>query len=372
MAKKMNESKKVNEAWINEALNDGLERGIACFDVRDYIMGKVSRAYPRNKKYQEGFNSENIFLKTAVGKKYACGTDYDYDTCVFTLAVFQKLLFPNEGEIIWENDNQYNYNECRLKVNDVEYRGDTMNSWSTTVYRYINHFGNRHLNHLILTKSKKYGRPKEYDKWEDFLAVSENYRNDKPFPPYIIGFMDVVYTIGNFIPLPNKSHSFIGKNGKPYTRTINQKRGSGNSKDYWDLALLCFYNYYLEKEGKTKGNYPQYNLKWLFEEEELVSEAKEWLDIFKTWDGFVTCNFMQSFVGLDSNGKYGEPKELWDKHFENVGKGKDSVLPSFLSEGQKSIEDNFRQFFTNATNRILARGRLIAGALMDELNKAKA
>lgn len=367
MAREMSESKKVNEAWINEALKDGLARGIACFDVRDYIMGKVSRAYPRNKEYQEGFNSENIFLKTAVGKKYACEkkTDYDYDTCLFTLAVFQKLMFPNEGEIIWKNDNQYKYNECRLKVNDVEYRGDTMNSWSTTVNRYINYFGNKHLNYLILTKSKIYGRPQEYPKWEDFLAVSENYRDDKPFPSYITDFMDIVYTIGNFIPLPNKSHQSKD--------TLNKKRGSccGNSKDYWDLALLCFYNYYLEKEGKPKGNYPKCNLEWLFEKEELVSEAEEWLDIFETWDGFVTCNFMQPFVGLDSNGKYGEPKELWDKHFENVGKGKDSVLPSFLSEGQKSIEDNFKQFFNNATERILARGRRIGNALMKELNKEK-
>lgn len=354
MAKKMNESKKVNEAWINEALNDGLERGIACFDVRDYIMGKVLSKHPDERELKEGFDSGNVIFKTAVGKEYAekGHYDYDYDTCVFTLAVFQKLLFPNEGEIVWERGHQ-DYNECRLQVNGVVYRGDTMNSWCTTICK----CGKEHL--------------KEGYRGCRFLAVSENYRNDKPFPPYIIGFMDVVYTIGNFIPLPNKSHSFIGKNGKPYTRTINQKRGSGNSKDYWDLALLCFYNYYLEKEGKTTGNYPKCNLEWLFEKEELVSEAEEWLDIFETWDGFVTCNFMQPFVGLDSNGKYGEPKELWDKHFENVGKGKDSVLPSFLSEGQKSIEDNFKQFFNNATERILARGRRIGNALMKELNKEK-
>ena len=78
-------------------------------------------------------------------------------------------------------------------------------------------------------------------------------------------------------------------------------------------------------------------------------ENEHWLEQYAMgqvgWDSFVEKNFMQPFT-VTENGSYGPPVPLWDDHF--------------LKGGLPQNEDEFQQFFTNATERILARGELIA------------
>ena len=135
--------------------------------------------------------------------------------------------------------------------------------------------------------------------------------------------MKVVYTIGNFIPVPLHPSFNTKRNNKVH--------------DYWDLTLLAIYEYY-------RGNGAESKLAALFEED----SVRNWLNSFGDWTNFVEKNFMNPFVEKHGD-LYGRPRELWDGHFNGI------ILPR--TRGQ------FEQFFVNATVRILARGQLMAEAL---------
>lgn len=153
-------------------------------------------------------------------------------------------------------------------------------------------------------------------------------------------YLKAAYTIGNFIPVPSGF----------------QRRGMGPSKDYWDLALMCIYNYYAEKK-RWPVAWPQYTLTWLLSgNKKALPLCKEWLDSYKIWDAFVEGNFLQEFVNQEGNG-YGKPKELWKGHFTS------SILPE--EDGQSA------EFFTNAAAWITARGTRIAGTLAKSLGSTE-
>lgn len=97
-------------------------------------------------------------------------------------------------------------------------------------------------------------------------------------------------------------------------------------------------------------------MEWLLRGEKNAEKCKPWLDRFKTWDNFVEQNFMQPFT-VTENGSYGPPVPLWDDHF--------------LKGGLPQNEDQFQQFFTNATERILARGELIAKKVKEMTTSAQ-
>lgn len=190
----------------------------------------------------------DIVEKTRIGKKWAKSRlDFDYDASFLSSYVFWKTLFPKQGNPIKPKNGL----EYKLVIDGAEYRGDTMNSWSTTVNRFIR-------------------------------------KDGEPYPPYIQEFMRVVYTIGNFVLVP------LAPGGG-----FNTRRNSAY-KDYWDLTLRGIYHYYEGEECPA-----------LFQEK----ETKAWLDSFKNWDVFVEKNFMQPFVKDLGEGHYGEPRELWDGHF---------------------------------------------------------
>lgn len=142
-------------------------------------------------------------------------------------------------------------------------------------------------------------------------------------PGYISDFMDIVYTMGNFIPLPkNRPNLFC---------------------DYWDLFMVGIYNYFYPKDAiNDKENQP-YKLPQIY---------TEWLEnnYKRGWNQFVEKNFMQSFVEKKGNIEYGRPFELWDNHFGG------DVLPKEKWQ--------FEQFFVNAKVRILERGKRIAERLI--------
>ena len=160
-----------------------------------------------------------------------------------------------------------------------------------------------------------------------FLSKPSIYKKGCSLPPYLTDFMEVVYTIGNFLPVPER---------------FNKER-SAPTKDYWDLTLLSIYEYY-------RGNGAETKLAELFKEDAI----RRWLDSFDGWDDFVIRNFQGPFVNK-CGCHFGCPRELWDGHFTGA------LLPE--------TPEQFEQFFVNAKARILARGKLMADALKAQLEE---
>lgn len=255
----------------------------------------------------------NIIVKTAIGKKWAQTDklDFDYDASLFASCVYWLAMFQDRSATLVPLKNG---NEYTITCDRICYRGDTMNSWVTTVGIYFG-VGN---------------------KWRKFL--DNTYFDKKYLPEYITEFMNAVYTLGNFFPLP---------------RALNTPRSS-SAKDYWDLALLAIYQYYKNTEDEAyEPEFKKCTWEWVFgtrNEETCI----KWLGSFNGWHHFVEQNFLQDFVHEDKeNGGYGRPKELWKGHFDG------EVLPM--------ESDEFSEFFTNASAWILARGARIALEVKNQL-----
>ncbi|MBU5435916.1 hypothetical protein [Pseudoflavonifractor sp. MSJ-37] len=318
-------------------------RELGAFDVRMYELNDIvaigKERFERELEYLRRPIREpnDILVKTAIGKKWAQREwfDFDYDASKFTNTIFQKTMVP-DGEIKWNHGYEF---VIEIEKNGIRsrFRGDTMNSWQTTLNEFVRRYADTYLKESVLcgkAKNGKWQRPED-SPWYIVLSDPDNYTGVQ-FPSYITDFMEVVYTIGNFIPAPSAF----------------QSRGSGPSKDYWDLALMCIYNYYQRKSGddrKNEASTQTYSLEWLLVHGEKTSnnaeECKSWLERFKTWEGFVEQYFMQPF--LENDKKPGSPpKELWEGHFTGVAEPKE--------------DKHFKQFFENAAKGIQKRGALIA------------
>lgn len=225
--------------------------------------------------------------------------------------------------------------------NGTEFSGDTMNSIFTTFTKWLSavqaikgpgQWSNRKVLQRYIDKNEK-------NESILYAAVKEDKGR-------VLSFFKSSYTLGNFIPAP----------------AVFQKRGFSPSKDYWDLALAAIYNYYLSNDTVGKDTVctfirPEpYSLEWLLRGEKNAEKCKPWLNCFETWDNFVEQNFMQPFT-VTENGSYGPPVPLWDDHF--------------LKGGLPQNEDEFQQFFTNATQRILARGEMIAKKVKETIESAQ-
>lgn len=156
-------------------------------------------------------------------------------------------------------------------------------------------------------------------------------------------FLSVYHTLGNFIPVP------VG---------CNRPRGVGRLKDYWDLTLKIIYDYYVCGEDKiwdiVKGKNNELKAFALYE------LYKQWLDSFQddgkpSWQCFIEKNYLQDFVNqnvggiYDTDGIYGEPKELWEGHFSDFFSGETGALPD-------SIEQ-IEEFYVNASDFITKRSK---------------
>lgn len=305
---------------IQKLIKEQSDKGtLARFDVRDYEFRRVMKKENRADIVQAYDSAPDIVAQTAIGKTWAkrgkTGYDYDYDASLFSNLIYQAAMFP-EGEI--RKNHGYEY---LISYAGIDYRGDTMCSWSTTVNRCLRH-----------------KRPPRLDDIDETLATC------------IVDFMQVVYTIGNFIPAPSAF----------------QKRGSCPSRDYWDLALAAIYHYYqpsdkivCEDTDCTFIRPKPYSVRWLLDGIKNAENCKPWLNCFESWDNFVEENFMQPFLKNSEtvDGHYGPPDELWEGHFAYSG------LPQ--------NEDEFKQFFTNATKRILARGERIAKKVKEMIESAQ-
>ena len=296
-----------------QALLEQLEKGtLATFHVGEYVFEKVQNnvAKGENSKKYDNFihdvkrynSSDDIVVKTAIGKKWAPrsgGYDYDYDASLFANLIYQNTIFP-DGKIEPKSKDRYEF-EYVIRCDGTCYRGDTMNSWKTTVNEFITQ-----------TEEKKN------------VSLDDLIDDPVELPPCGTLFLNLVYTVGNFIPVP-------------VTSNFNKRRYS-LSNDYWDLTLLAIYCYYMGFKNEKK---------W----DKLLKESKDWLGPTgeKNWNHFVEKYFLQDFVNQQAGEGYGPPKELWAGHFFG------SSLPG--------NEKDFEQFFTNASAWILARGTRIALAL---------
>lgn len=235
-------------------------------------------------------------------------------------------------------------------------RGDTMNSYVTTIHEFIR-------NSPQMDEMKKRGifyedpskpKGKPLSNWE--AAFLQQYEYCKTLlPSFAFVYIRQIHTLGNFIPVP-----FISNNEGEF----NSPRGRGSSKDYWDLALVCLYNYYAQKAGHlaiTRHGKTIYTLEWMLKDPEKrdyktranVNLCKDWLDFRVSWNHFVEKNFLQDFVNQEGGG-YGQPKELWFGHFDG------KLLPE--------KQEQFDAFFCNASSQIIARGLRITMAAKDYLH----
>ena len=305
------------------------------FDVRAHVFAQVEKdfqligcknqkrryAFEQDQWVYDNFHSANeILIKTAIGRKWADFFDYDYDAALVSNLIYQKIFLPGGAIEPLGCKEKYSY---MITCNGYRYRGDTMNSWASALHEFVRIMGED------LVKGWN-GRniPAGYGTWEHVLSEPENYK--KEFPFYITEFLKVVYTMGNFIPVP-------------LTPSFNMRR-SRLCHDYWDLTLLEIYRYYNGLEGSSDG--------W----KSLLSQegVKYWLDSFGSWPGFVERNYMQAFV--DTN--FGSPLPLWTGHFE----GRQQLQNKKNEEGKT----DFEEFFVNATHRIKERSKAMGSKLKEE------
>ncbi|MCM1084166.1 MAG: hypothetical protein NC393_07365 [Clostridium sp.] len=317
-------------------------------DIRDKVINLVNThavnlpEIESRKNFKDDYKTiyekpNNIVVKTAFGKKWSKTFNYDYDSSFWSTYIFWRIM---EGRKTISNKDGLHY--CyeisfdNGDKSDYKLFGDTMNSWSTTLNEFFRLFGNRYLNNLVVNEG---GRNKgklcvsendEARDWNDFLSNIDNYKTKNPLPSYVTEFMEVVYTIGNFILVPSEPN-------------FNTERESFTS-GYWDLTLLAIYEYY------THGGLAQ----------ALLGEWAFWFDQYGKgqagWNKFVEKTFMQPFVEELGKHEYGKPYELWDNHFNGKAMPKE--------------EWQFEQFFVNAKVRILERGELIAKELVEKMKEA--
>lgn len=333
------------------------------YDFREEIVnfGDEKDSAARHAIYQAiGIGSHpSKYKDTVIGKKEAIRIYEKYksenkiisrdeaDNCKLLLALVASL---------WEIE-EYDINRKYAPITC-----DVMNSISIT------------LNELFCPMFGKdeaiFGTHSGKAKWGKVTSVwlysQEHGRYEKEYKRVIVetkgleGFLSVAYTLGNFLPVP------LGCNGP---------RGFGITRDYWDLALYCIYNWY-QYNGKSTEHQKRY-IESIFggikkeKKSELVGKYIKWLESFGCWDDYVRKNFMQPFVwcpdecdeSIDYNycsgplskpqwekDYFGPPKPFWEGHIEHFNGKKHHVLPQ-----EKCIID----FFCNAAAAIMKRSELM-------------
>lgn len=312
------------------------------FDIRDAVFPQVaSENLEKVGGLSEDFQlycqsgPNDIVIKTSIGKLWAKKMDkqheYDYDASLYANYIFWKTMFAGSESFTMECSGGYQY---EIHSNGILYRGDTMNSWATTLHEFFRLYGGGqagYLNGLIKNESPginkgKWRLPPDGPDWDRFLSIPENY--NRTLPAYITEFMKIVYTPGNFIPIPQGCNIYA----------LN---------DYFDLKLYCIYNWYQDHSDS-------HIMAIINGSNKRLHDYRHWLEYFEDWDTFVRQHALQPFVSMEGS-HFGKPRELWDGHFATF-----TELPRSESE--------FEQFFVNAKVRILARGTLIAKNLIEKLN----
>ena len=317
--------------WVKKELGDKTVQELAEFDVKKGQDGEDGAPYYKTYLDQTTASMGALFKKTEWGKltpweKLCCykisgSTGVDCDASLRSTVIYQLAFGYGETYEVKRYKSKGEYRlEAQPQSNGLILRGDTMNSYAKTVREYIRKIWlpeheKEMLGEKIITTtengwevSKKYQKISKDNYWD--AAILDNYayfenKEDKDALTKTAAyeFFRIYHTVGNFLPAP----------------PAFQDRGSMQlpSHDYWDLALMCIYNYFCKVNDPK---YKKYTLEWLIKKEEAVSSCRAWLDSFGSgqggWDCFVERNFLQDFVNRDGE-PYGPPKELWKGHFTN-------------------------------------------------------
>lgn len=276
---------------------------------------------------------EKFFVYMALGREYSCEEEnvmkYGSDFSIECLKKYKGVPDPDSGsmllqyiyKMLWDSDSLIYCIDDKSVV-----RGDTMNSQNTTlnvVYDIIEkRFQKNERMHIKTNRgyqsiSIRYILSR-YAENKDKVKSLFNEFNGLNY------FISNYHTLGNLIPVP------VG---------CNSPRGTGYTKDYWDLALLRIYNYYFEIADNLTEIVGETNAK----------KYRSWLDSFSAgdtkkvgWEKFIENNYLHDYVNYENDFRYGKPKELWKGHFSG------SVLPKEKQE--------IEEFYVNASCWIAARG----------------
>lgn len=355
----------INDLGFVYELQTANESEIANYDVKNYFREIILEAAykmfedPKMKERWFDWDFLTSWEKICCAKLTANALNFDCDAAHRSVIIYERA-FPhvkkNGRRIALKSDSIYEY--ClRSDTEDVfDYIGDTMNSYATTVHEFL-----KICNAGTSKEGEKLGEgkyaPIKYDKisnknrWEAFIL--DNYDHfDKILVEKIPGadnFFRLYHTVGNFIPVP------CNFNSPRYSKT----------KDYWDITLRGIWKWYTCENKEKKNEEGEKVLGEIIdvgEEYKNVQVCESWLRVFGDgadgWNNFVEKNYLQDFVGKKEKGNYGMPKELWEGHFGGNVKPKD--------------KDEFSQFFTNASEWILVRGKAIAEELKKQLKDKSA
>lgn len=293
----------------------------------------------RKNKNSPGYNESEEIYKEYYHCTYIEIDNYDFDRKIDSGEADRCALMQEIYEKLWDKEI---LSKCRYNSGDNKGKvcGDTMNSCNITLDAllglYKSQLKNKYpelkeqLNKVKKSWSKRASTIVYKNAKSEFVRIIGSYKNAREF-------LKMAYTLGNFIPVP----------------PCFNDRGTSKIKDYWDLTLLAIYNWFMEQTKKPIV----YKITLIdVVKSDKIKKVYEWLECFKDWDDFVEKNYLQAFVyDYKCNGKkkYGVPKVLWEGHFSG------DVLPT--------KEDDFSQFFTNASAWIAARGERIALAVKKKL-----
>ncbi len=202
-------------------------------------------------------------------------------------------------------------NEYKINSGGEAYRGDTMNSWQTTLDEFIRIWGrdaSRHNSGYINDRRLllNTGRGPHHGKWRipqddpasDWVELlsdpdSYNQRNTRSVLYYRI-FEGCVYRWKFY------SHSS--------ERGLQQEESEGQfCRRLLGFCASAVYRYYTR--GDNREDWTE-----LFQEASVCRWLSGYGDGQEGWNQFVERNFQQDFVNQEGSG-YGQPKELWRGHF---------------------------------------------------------
>lgn len=244
------------------------------------------------------------------------------------LNVFEGLVDPDSNcellcdiyKTLWDKNYLEYWNPRKNLI-----CGETMNSANTTLDKFASLNKSKYDELSNQEMTIRYLIKRFYDedgKLKSFLEKEEHLKK----------FIETYHTLGNFIPFP---------------KGCNSPRGCGTTKDYWDLTLKHIYDYYPNKDKNAIQN--------IYKNSEIINNFIDWLEKFGDWETFVKKNYLMPFVNINDNGSYAKPKELWEGHFSGA------ILPG--------TTEQCNAYFKNASEWILARGKLIVEELKKEVNK---
>lgn len=270
--------------------------------------------------------------------------EFDCDVTLFSMVCYLLAFDYLPKRIAYQKDSK---NKYELKGEEFDFRGDTMNSYATTVHGFLRiyeHDEAKVRNFLNVSRGKyvtqyQYNGLKSDAHWEICILDNFNYFKDI-FSSSAYDFLSRVHSIGNMIPCPFRNGASFNVN-RGWNRKFN---------DYWDSTLVCIYNFFQDNDAE-KIDPEEYTLNNLLKKSKTIDLTEEWLKKLGEWPVFLEQNFMQDYV--DENGK---PKSLWKGHIET-------------RKGEPREVQECEEFFYNATELINKRGKRIAKKIKDKLEK---